>query len=310
MTVALWLLLAFLAFAGAVLYRWIWLRFARSGVTPKGYGGLLAVFLVWGATSSDVPHDLVGAYMVILVAAALYWIDDASGLTAKTRFSLQFISGVAIAYILAGNTGSAKLATVCLAAGILNIILTNVINFADGADLNLVATMMLTTAGAILVGSDAGFMRTSVLIVLAVVLSFALLNFRPKMLYFGDSGCFVFASFLTAMTVLYFREDGNTAAYVAIPIALPAYDALYVFVMRIRNREDLLTRNYLHLYQKLQSNYSDFFYLVPQFVNAVLVTSLALILQRAGLSPLLAVSLAGVAGTPILYAVARHRFIR
>jgi hypothetical protein len=78
-----------------------------------------------------------------------------------------------------------------------------------------------------------------------------------------------------------------------------------VVVWRIRNKEDVLSRNFLHLYQKLQIKYQNFGYLLPQPLNIVLAAAGALILQSLGLPALFAVAVSMLVATPVFYAVYR-----
>lgn len=305
--------LAVLSLLGALIYRRLWIGFKGMELTPTGYGGLLAIFLVCGAAYLREPADLIWSYSLVAAAAAIYWCDDIFGLGARLRILVQFGSGVAVCYLLLASTkqGVPLLIAWCLAAGLLNVVLTNVINFSDGADLNLAAVIVLTVGTILLIGPNAAFMRGSAISILAFVLPFAILNCRPRTLYFGDSGCFVFASFLTIMTVCYFRNGATgSAAFAAIPMALPVYDAFYVFVTRVRNKEDLLSRNYLHLYQRLQAKYQNFAYLLPQPLNIVLAAASALILQGLGLPALFAVMLSMLLVTPVFYAIYRRLFLQ
>lgn len=305
-------ILAALSLFCGLIYRRLWIVIKGMELTPTGYGALLAFFLVGGMIHSQAPADLIWSYVLVTIAATIYWCDDVLGLGAKLRILIQFASGFAVCYLLLAGSGlSLGVAMACcLAAGALNAALTNVVNFTDGADLNLAALMVFTAAAILLIGPDAAFMQPSALVILAFVLPFALLNCRPRMLYFGDSGCFVFASFITMMTVCYFRNGAGQAAFAALPMALPVYDAFYVFVTRVRNKEDLLSRNYLHLYQKLQIKYRNFGYLLPQPLNIALVLVSALVLQALGLPALFAVTLAMLLATPVFYAIYRKLFLR
>jgi UDP-N-acetylmuramyl pentapeptide phosphotransferase/UDP-N-acetylglucosamine-1-phosphate transferase len=306
----LWLtaLLAALSLAGGLIYRRLWIGFRGSEQTPTGYGGLLAIFLLGGSIYLRAPSDLVWSYALITVAAVIYWCDDVLGLSRKYRVVIQFASGFAVCWLLLAGVGLGAPALIgcSLAAGFVNVVLTNAVNFSDGADLNVATVMVLTVAVILSIGPDAAFMRRSAIVILAFVLPFALLNSRPRTIYFGDAGCFVFASFLTIMTVCYFRNGADPAAFAAIPLALPVYDACYVVVWRIRNKEDILSRNYLHLYQKLQIKHRNFGYLLPQPLNIAVVVAVALILQALGLKALLAVTLAMLLATPLFYALYRR----
>ena len=301
-------LLAALSLAGGLIYRRLWVGFRGSEQTPTGFGGLLAIFLLGGSIYLQAPSDLVWSYALIAAAAVIYWCDDVLGLSRKYRVVIQFASGFAVCWLLLAGVGPGAPALIgcSLAAGLLNVVLTNAVNFSDGADLNVATVMVLTATVILLIGPDAAFMRPSAIVILAFVLPFALLNSRPRTIYFGDAGCFVFAGFLTIMTVCYFRNGADKAAFAAIPLALPVYDACYVVVWRIRNKEDILSRNYLHLYQKLQIKYRNFGYLLPQPLNIAVVVVVALMLQALGLKALLAVTLAMLLATPVFYALYRR----
>jgi UDP-N-acetylmuramyl pentapeptide phosphotransferase/UDP-N-acetylglucosamine-1-phosphate transferase len=300
-------LLAGLSLLGGLIYRRLWMRLRGAQQTPTGYGSLLAIFLLCGTIYLQGPADLIWCYALVAVVAAIYWCDDLLGLARRFRVLIQFASGFALCYLLLAGTrlDAAALMGCCAAAGFLNVTLTNVVNFSDGADLNVATVMLLTVATILLIGQDAAFMRPSAIIILAFVLPFALWNCRPRTLYFGDAGCFVFASFLTIMTVCYFRNRADMAPFAAIPLALPVYDAVYVVVWRIRNKEDVLSRNFLHLYQKLQIKHQNFGYLLPQPLNIVLAAAGALILQSLGLPALFAVTVSMLVATPVFYAVYR-----
>jgi UDP-N-acetylmuramyl pentapeptide phosphotransferase/UDP-N-acetylglucosamine-1-phosphate transferase len=301
-------ILAALSVFGGLIYRHLWIRFKGREQTPTGFGGLLAIFLLCGSIYLRAPSDLIWSYAFVAVAAVIYWCDDVLGLSRRHRVVIQFTSGFAVCWlVLAGSRLGVPALTGCgVAAGLLNVLLTNAVNFSDGADLNVAAVIVLTVATILLIGPDAVFMRPSAIIILAFVLPFALLNCRPRTIYFGDAGCFVFASFLTIMTVCYFRNGADTAAFAAIPLALPVYDACYVVVWRVRNKEDILSRNYLHLYQKLQIKYRNFGYLLPQPLNILLVAAVALMLQSLGFQALFAVTLAMLLATPVFHALYRR----
>jgi UDP-N-acetylmuramyl pentapeptide phosphotransferase/UDP-N-acetylglucosamine-1-phosphate transferase len=126
---------------------------------------------------------------------------------------------------------------------------------------------------------------------MAFIVPFGLLNSRPKSIYLGDAGSFAFASFLTAVAVIYFVR-GDLAAEVAIPLALPTLDTAYVFCVRIIEKHDLLTRNYLHLYQKLEKYYPRFVYLLPQVINAAIVLVVSMWLKTFGINDFAAVTVA------------------
>ena len=112
------------------------------------------------------------------------------------------------------------------------------------------------------------------------MLAFSLKNFKKNTLFFGDSGCFAFAC--TACVIIYLSSEHGDLNYIyyALPMALPLFDVFFVVVIRLLLSENLLTRNYLHLYQRLQANHpTPLFYLLPQLVSFAGLLWISLILE-------------------------------
>lgn len=282
---------------GALAYIRLW-RTSR-GTTPKGYGGLLALFLVGGAVWLGQPREVLIALFIIAGMTAVYWFDDAFELNAMLRLFVQFATGFGIAWTLA-PVMTVTWIGVCIASGTLNCVLTNVVNFADGADLNFAVYPILTALLMLALGPHDAFWEVAI-IVLAFTMPFSVINAFPRTIYFGDSGCFAFASLLTMMAVYYFQHRSADQILAAVPTALPLFDAFWVFTMRLANREDLLSRNYHHLYQKLQERFAGFGYLLPQLLNVTVVILGAAGLERLGFGPFLSVVASGALLTPVLY---------
>ena len=54
---------------------------------------------------------------------------------------------------------------------------------------------------------------------------------------------------------------------------------LYVLFIRLIKGHDLLTRNYLHIYQRLNIEYKGFYYLLPQIIHFVVAFALNKVLN-------------------------------
>ena len=295
---------------GALLYRRCWLSLRGQEITPTGFGVLLAPILVAGGLISRTPGELTAAYGVIAAAAGAYWLDDLIELRASLRILISFAVGAAIcALVLGGASQPLVLVALCVAAGMLNVVLTNVVNFYDGADLNLATFIALTGGIALIAAPPGSFMRGGAIAILAFIIPFAAFNSRPKTIYLGDSGSFAFASFLTLMILVYVRGGGEVPAQAVIPLALPAFDVFFVLGIRVLEKHDLLTRNYLHLYQKLNARYEGFGYLAPQAANMAAVLAGDLFLRKAGLGALPALGLSMAVLTPITYFSSRNLFL-
>ncbi|MDZ4390686.1 MAG: hypothetical protein U0974_13250 [Gemmatimonadales bacterium] len=302
---------AVLTLLSGVAYRLWWNRYRSDDLTPTGFGALLAVVLLMAALIFQGPGPETTALGLVLAAGAVYWIDDFRELSARLRMIVSFVTGAATCVVLMSHSAPPLVSVIGFAvlAGGLNVVLTNIVNFYDGADLNLATLIALTAGMILLVAPTPGFMTHSAVACLAFITPFALMNSRPRTLYLGDAGSFVFASFVTMMALIYFRGDGELNASAAIPLALPALDTFYVFCVRIIKGHDLLTRNYLHLYQKLNHRYRGFGYLVPQIVNVGLVYVAVAALRASGISDSWASILAMAGVTIPVYFACRRLFV-
>ena len=302
-----------LTLAACFLYRAVWVRQFGPERTPTGFGVLLPLVLLAGAVIADGPWQIEAAFGTVAAAAALYWLDDVFELSARIRLLISFATGAAIGAIFlvaSSDPGLLELIVVCTAAGLLSLVAANIVNFYDGADLNL-ATFMALAAGLLLIHAQGDAVWLFVAVgCLAFVLPFSVMNSRPRTIYLGDSGSFAFASLLIILAVAFFVNRAAISPKVAIPAALPAWDVVYVFAIRLAEKHDLLTRNYLHLYQRLQARYAGFGYLLPQAVNAALCLTTVYLLEQAGIAELAAVIIGSAVVTVPLYYLCRRLFVQ
>jgi UDP-N-acetylmuramyl pentapeptide phosphotransferase/UDP-N-acetylglucosamine-1-phosphate transferase len=303
--------LAVLSLAAGYLYRRAWaLRPGRS-VTPKGYGALLPWFLIGGGAALGDSPDLLAIYALTAVGGVIYWLDDYRGIGFRIRFALQFLVGAAIGAILLRQPLSGQplwFATGVIGAALVNVVLTNAVNFFDGADLNS-STMTVLLAALVLALGPTPFFNAA-LVMVAFVVPFVVWNSLPERLWFGDSGCFVVACLATAIAVESVMAGSRMDLLPLVPVAWAVFDAFVVFLIRVSNREDLLSRNYHHLYQKMQARFGGWFYLLPQFVNVAVVAGVAWLLARFGWPEPWPIKAAAVVATPLLYLGCRAVFVR
>ncbi|MGE5563267.1 MAG: hypothetical protein ACM3ZV_08140 [Bacillota bacterium] len=297
------------ALAG-IAYRWVWRRTHAGDRVPTGFGVLLAPAVLGAALVSRSPPQYAVALAIIFAAAALYWLDDVKELSARTRMMISLVSGTGIGAVYFAAGSSALLwAAGALAAGLACVVATNIVNFYDGADLNLATFIGLTAALILAFGAGHREWEPAALSMLAFVLPFAVMNSRPNTIYLGDSGSFAFAGLLVAMAAAFLADIGSVPPEAALPAALPTLDVFFVFTIRVRERHDLLSRNYLHLYQRLDRTYDGFGYLAPQFVNVALCLAVSALLQAAGLGRILSTIVAMIAATIPFYFLCRSIFL-
>jgi UDP-N-acetylmuramyl pentapeptide phosphotransferase/UDP-N-acetylglucosamine-1-phosphate transferase len=305
--------IALVSYIGTFPYRHVWTRTKGTALTAKGYGALLPFFITTFAFLSGASQEMSWACAAVSALTTIYWIDDIGDLKVGIRFALQFGAGALLAWwALRGGTGALALPmpVACIIAGAANIGLTNMVNFYDGADLHISVLVALLAAVMIAVPAANPDLIPVALATLAFVLPFAVVNRKPNSIYFGDAGSFAVASLITLITVVGARDGDGGAAFSAIPLMLPAMDVAYVFVLRLRRGEDMLSRNYHHLYQQLQIRYRGFYYLLPQPVFAGILLAAALGLAGAGFAPLWSVAAASLILTPALYFTSRVAFLK
>jgi lipopolysaccharide export LptBFGC system permease protein LptF len=80
-------------------------------------------------------------------------------------------------------------------------------------------------------------------------------------------------------------------------------------LIRIKEKHDLLTRNHLHLYQRLNRSYAGFGYLLPQIMNTLICLVFAIGFQAAGLEKVVSVILAMTTVTIPFYFACRFFFL-
>lgn len=294
-----------------LLYIRLW-RARAPDRTPTGFGALLAFVALGGGVAAGASASKILALAALCLGTIVYWIDDAVELPARARMIIAMLIGMVVGGLLIVDSGSPSLASwiaICLAAGATCVILTNVVNFYDGADLNLALYIAMTCALVLLFRPEASSWTPIASACLAFVLPFAALNSRPRTIYLGDGGSFAFAGLLTAIGTAFVLAPSSVPPEAAIPSALPALDVAYVFAVRVASGHDLLSRNWLHLYQQLNLRWRGFGYLAPQLVNVALCVVVSSGLQQLGLEKLTAIIWAGALVTISFYFACRALFV-
>lgn len=306
------LCVAGLTFVAILIYRRAWRKLRGLEVTPTGFGVLLSFVLLGGAIVASVSLELMASLMVVALAAVAYWFDDIIELSARLRILISFAAGMVIASAFVACSGAYTLLSmvgISLAAGFINVVLTNIVNFYDGADLNLAMFIVLTACLVLVFSSVYSEWVPIAVACLAFMIPFSVINSWPKTIYLGDSGSFVFACVLTTMVGSFLKDMQSIPAEIAIPTALPAFDVFFVLLIRIREKHNLLTRNYLHLYQRLNRRYAGFGYLLPQIGNTLFCLAFATTLQAVGFGRGLSVFLAMALVTFLFYFACRWLFL-
>jgi UDP-N-acetylmuramyl pentapeptide phosphotransferase/UDP-N-acetylglucosamine-1-phosphate transferase len=237
----------------------IWKKF--SDKVPSGVGVLLAIPCFFYYFEQNLYFINT---VLILTFSLLYYLDDLKGIHFLSRVFLQIFASLIIyfSYTLEINF------IIIFLNLILFVILVNVLNFQDGEDLNI-SILLIPIFILFYLYSESEIVKNVSKIIVLFLIAFSLFNSKKNTLYFGDSGCF----FVSIIIFLFAYNEINNLILIKLLIAVlafPATDVFYVILYRIFKKENLLSRNYLHIYQILAQKVNLKIYLVPNILFSVL----------------------------------------
>ena len=299
-----------LTYFSAKIYKVIFNYKNKKISVPTGFGFTLPILLISILTIFKFDYLNINIYksiFIILIGGLLYLIDDLKGLSPAIRLFISSISGI---ILLNQNNlyeyNSFNIALLYIFSVLILCLLTNVLNFYDGADLNLTTTIFLF--GCCLLKYKFLLFYSSVLI--GYTIGFGLLNKKSNSIYLGDSGSYVFASIIFLIFTSSFFESNFIPLASIYPLIFPIIDVLFVLVIRIKKKHNLLSRNYLHIYQRININYKSFLYLLPQFIHLILALYIDFILNSFGVVNKLQITLfVSTIYSPLFYFFTRKFFL-
>jgi len=268
-------------------YSWIWLKF-KAKLTPKGAGVFLPLFLFLFGSYCEVSLIVLINIFLIFIFTLIYWLDDMFELNSVIRLLVSFISGILFTItqyypVYEKNSFFAGIVISGIFFGIMNMILTNVANFYDGEDLNITLFILLAFIALLLFGPIKNDWYSIIYLCLLFMLAFSILNARPNFIYFGDSGSFAFSCIFVSILISIFNDGKKIPIEVILPFLLPLIDVFIVILFRIIKRENLLSRNYFHIYQRLKGKYGGKYYLLPQIANVFFCYIAIFLLNQYGI---------------------------
>jgi UDP-N-acetylmuramyl pentapeptide phosphotransferase/UDP-N-acetylglucosamine-1-phosphate transferase len=291
------------------VYIYLWNRIKILTTTPSGFGMLLPLFVLTltPINFSDWASLLVGI-LIIFISGLIYWLDDIVYLPPWTRVFIAFSSGILLFLTSSQDMlfTPFELIVFAVGCGIFAIGLTNVLNFYDGSDLNLGTIVFLT--GIILLFFSDTFnyeFENMGAVMVGFSLGFGWINRIPLSLYLGDSGAFVLALLFTLFLINYGLDLTYIPAELMLVLAFPVFDVFYVLLIRLYYKHDLLSRNYLHLYQRIRIRFGGFAHLIPQFINIGVLLLLANWIESTNITRFWALFFSSLAFTPIFYLICR-----
>jgi UDP-N-acetylmuramyl pentapeptide phosphotransferase/UDP-N-acetylglucosamine-1-phosphate transferase len=280
-----WIAAALSAFALSAVSTWLAIGYAKrrrlidepgmrrshSTPTPRGGGiGIVVAVLALACIPALMrPPTSVGAVVVlttaILIVAAVGWIDDHRGLSARTRFAahciaaiiflLPVIAAVALSPDALEENFATKVSTVWLSLVliVLGIVwFVNLHNFMDGIDGILAAQAIFVLGALALLCRHVGEPHAGqVLVFAAAAAGFLPFNFPRARIFMGDVGSGVLG-LLIAAAVLWQMSAPDTAISSGLVLCSAfVTDATATLVSRIARGRRWYSAHREHLYQWL-----------------------------------------------------------
>ena len=213
-------------------------------------------------------------FYTIMALSLIYLLDDLIDLNPFVRIFIQFISGfIMLIFFFNLNDFLKYYFLISIFLGFWNIFLTNVINFNDGNDGN-VGSLILSLSICLLFYNFSYELNNYIVVYLVLfIIIFLFFNFFFRKFYFGDSGCFTFSMIINYLLIIEIIINKNYLFLIFLfPLIFLSIDVIYVILYRIIKGQDLLKRNYLHLYQQIHIKYGGYYYLlINLFIPIVVV---------------------------------------
>lgn len=215
---------------------------------------------------------------IILIPSIIYLIDDLITIDFKLRIFLQLISGLIIYLIhfnLENFISDYFLLLICMLS---SIILINSLNFNDGSNGNIASIILQFLIWFWIIDNSNAYNDLIFLLSIFVIL-FLILNLS-NIAYFGDSGCFLFS--IIFLYMIFDKKIENLYIFI-LPLTFYLIDVFYVIFLRIKRKENLLSRNYHHLYQILDDKFNYLVALLPGLFNNLLLFILFILINPQNL---------------------------
>ena len=297
------------------VYSKIFKLYSSKNKTPTGFGYLyLAIisFLLLIFHESTEIYRLFPNLILLNISTFIYYIDDIINL--KPIFRISIIISTAFAFIIINHIFLTELLVdnnlFIIIFTLFTFLLVNVLNFYDGSDLNLASIIFFTGLILVIYSPDTFLHYKDIgLILISSISGFIFINYKPKSLYLGDSGSFCTSFFLIILLTSSFKESVSIFTALLNLISLPIFDVLYVLLIRIKSSHDLLSRNYLHLYQRIQIRYGKFYYLIPVPLNTISIILFSKLIESYWGNNIYSNFFSIIIITPINYLLIRYNFI-
>jgi hypothetical protein len=240
-----------------LLYIKIWKKFSK--LTPNGVGILFIIPLTYFTLKLDLNFFLV---ISLILFTLIYFLDDVSNLNFYWRLLIQIATSAVIYFSFFTKFNFIEFALILL----FFFILTNTLNFHDGADLNI-STLLFLIFFVIFYFTRNLIIKNITELILLYLLIFKIFNRKINNLYFGDVGCFI----SSVLIFLFVINDIKNLLMIKVILSVILFPVIEVFLItfyRIYKKENLLSRNYYYLYQTIARKTKWKMYLIPNIFFA------------------------------------------
>lgn len=298
------------------LYKIVFKKFDTKNDVPTGFGIILISLLTFtlNLTLDGNVNNLKIIFLIINCSTLFYFLDDIFHLKPIIRISLIVLTSIILfikSYYVQSLVESSDFYLLYLIIFILfSVLSVNVFNFYDGVDLNLSSIIFfIGILSASLGYGDSNYYALIGKSLIALSLGFSAINMYPKSLYLGDSGSFAIA--FVYLILLLSSLNNSPILFVSLLtlMSLPTFDVLYVLLIRIKSSHNLLSRNYLHLYQRVQIKYGKFYHLLLTPLNAIILFTTAYLISKLGINFMNTSLICIFLVTPFNYLLFRYNLI-
>jgi UDP-GlcNAc:undecaprenyl-phosphate/decaprenyl-phosphate GlcNAc-1-phosphate transferase len=233
----------------------------KNNFTPTGIGIFLILHLIYYFLIID--YSLF--YLIpLIIFSFIYFLDDLISINFKWRLIIQIFTPIIIYLASVYHLNIIFFISII----IFFFVLMNSLNFQDGEDLNIAILLGMIFFIFYYSSENLLIKKTSIFILLYLFV-FSIFNSRKNNLFFGDSGCFLISVIILMFIINDFNNKTIIKLFLSV-IIFPIIDVFFVVLYRIYKKENLLSRNYHHIYQVLKKKTKWKLYLLPNIVFALI----------------------------------------
>ncbi len=223
------------------------------------FGAFLVGYFILGPENEHAVAMFVGAFIIILLG----FLDDMFEITAKAKFSGQFVAAIIVTtwgdmqieFINLPLIGQFDFGYLSIPITIIWIIgITNAINLIDGLDglaagVSTIALLSITVM-ALIMGNM--FVVATAAILAASSLGFLFYNFHPAKIFMGDTGSLFMGFMISVLALLGYKNVAVVSLIIPIIIlGVPISDTFFAIVRRIRMKQKITAPDKSHLHHCL-----------------------------------------------------------